>query len=227
MTAINLIVRSDSAVLISDGAAIKADGTLAHLMNKVVAYPHINAAVGIRGSLTATTIINSAINVNSRSYEDIRARAVDFIRHEFNAVRSALEKLFGSNALDADIVVAGWSERERRPGGFLLVTHNLYEQSGIRAWTPTDVSGVFLAPSNEHLQSEFSRIQIDLDDEMACGLIERQRDVVLPRPGNLAAVPNVGGFVQLTTVHRDSIDTRIVRRFEDRIGSPLARKIHL
>jgi hypothetical protein len=83
-----------------------------------------------------------------------------------------------------------------------------------------DIEGFALTPSDDAIYAElgflWSRAPDDVDpavDGLKVFEILRRHRV----PGAM-----VGGFVQLTTVTRDEISTRVIHRWPDRVGEPIS-----
>jgi hypothetical protein len=209
MTALNVVCLADSVHLVSDGAACDGDGRLAALFHKVTPLPHLNLAIGVRGVRAAAIMAVDTISVGATSYDDLRSRVAKILKDYLGPVAPAWEKQLGQDALKFEVVVAGWSE-SRGPAAFVMATSDLNDAHGLPAWTPVDVPGAYFSPSNEQLSADFARIQLSFDDATAVELVRRQR-----------AMDRVGSFVQLTTVRREGIETRILKRWPDVIGKTI------
>lgn len=219
MTALNVVIGTDSAHLISDGAAIDpASGRLAHLIGKVTAHPHLAAAVGVRGSRMLASGINDAIASGASSYDELRSTIVPMLRQHLAPIAPIWEKQFGPNIMNAEIVVVGWSESVG-PHAFVVATHSANADFGLPAWRVVELPGAYFSPSTESLATEFARIQMDFNDDTAAALVERQRSLKVTIPGTRGDRHVVGGFVQVTTIRESGIESRIVKRWDDHIGS--------
>lgn len=219
MTALNVVIGTDSAHLISDGAAIDpASGRLAHLIGKVTAHPHLAAAVGVRGSRMLASGINDAIASGASSYDELRSTIVPMLRQHLAPIAPIWEKQFGPNIMSAEIVAVGWSESVG-PHAFVVATHSANADFGLPAWRVVELPGAYFSPSNEQLANEFAEVQTDFNDSAAVKLVEQQRSIRAQTPGTLSKRCTVGGFVQITTVRESSVEARIVKRWPDEIGS--------
>jgi hypothetical protein len=219
MTAINSVVLHDCVHLVSDGAATDPTGKLAHLIHKVTPIAHLNVAIGVRGTRTAASMIIDAIAAGASSYDELQSRIADILRSSIEPTRKVLEPQFGPHALACDVVVGGWSQT-RGLHAYVIATSDANAAHGLRAWTPVEIAGTLFMPGDEPLTANFARLQLEFSDAKAIELVTRQRAMVAPSV-NDPHVPGphaVGGFVQLTTVRRDSIETRILHRWPDVIG---------
>jgi hypothetical protein len=218
MTATNVIVQRDSVHLVTDGAAIDPTGRLAHLLHKVTPIPHLNAAVAVRGTRNMASVVVDAISSGASSYDDLQKRIVDILRGTIDPIRPIWEAKFGRSVMQADVIVAGWSGAG--PHAYMLATGD-HHGAQLAAWTPLEISGTFFTPTDTQLAADFARLQLEFDDNAAVELVTRQRAIA--RQVSTKKMPcGVGAFVQLCTVHETGIETRILHRWPDRVGSLIA-----
>lgn len=69
MSAINVIVKGDSAHIITDGAAYADDGAVLYACSKVMHASHINAAIAVRGPRMALPLIGTMLAAASTFHE--------------------------------------------------------------------------------------------------------------------------------------------------------------
>lgn len=202
MTAINVLVLPDRILMIADGRAVDQHGRRIHSMSKVTPLPHLNAAVGIRGTRLVGSMVVDALMANARSFDDLRSRIVQIVKtHIFAPCEAVWKAKFGPTVLDAEIVVGGWSEN-RGPAAFILATSNTNASSGVLAWRAVDIPAAFFSPDDGGaLASQFAKA--DFSDDDAVDLIERQSQLR----------SDVGDFCQVTTIRKHAIETRILKRW--------------
>jgi hypothetical protein len=217
MTAINIIVLEKCSHLITDGAAIDQHGNLICTMAKVLPLPHLNCAAAFRGSPAMQAVFFAGTQASGiSSYDGLRSGLAEVLRKHLEPLRMPIEQQYGVGALAADLFIVGAG------CAFILATHD-GNAPGVPAWQPVDIGGVFFAPSNSALATEFARIQLEYSDEKAVELVTRQRGIGAPlvtnpeQPGPCS----VGGFVQRTTVFADRIETKALKLWPDKIGSPM------
>jgi|HubBroStandDraft_4_1064222.scaffolds.fasta_scaffold04499_4 hypothetical protein len=220
MTAMNVVVQRDCVHLVTDGAAVDSTERLAHLLHKVTPMPHLNAAIGVRASARCTaSVIVDAISSGAHSCDDLSTRIVEILRATIDPIRPIWEAKFGRSVLQADVIVAGWSETIG-PHAYIVATGN-HHGDDMPAWTVLPIGGTFLTPTNTQLATDFSNLQLEFDDNAAVELVTRQRAIA--RQVSTKKMPcGVGAFVQLCTVHETGIETRILKRWPDRVGSLIA-----
>lgn len=123
MTAINVIVRPDAAIIVTDTRAV-APGKPSFDTAKVMPIPHMHLAVATRGPMDALMRVVGAICVGAKNYDEAR----DF-----------LDQAYGQLGLaGVEIVVAGWGSKG--PAAFVISDVN----TGGRA---VDIAHVLVTPT--------------------------------------------------------------------------------
>jgi hypothetical protein len=217
MTAINIVRQLDCTHVVSDGAGLAAQGRLAHRLPKVQIMPHLNCAVAVRGNRILSTFAHDAITASAATYDDLRTRAVPILRDYLEPIRSIWESQFGPRIFHGQIFIATYNH------AFAIATSDANAAFGLRAWQPLEITGHLLTPSDDALGRDFARLQLEFNDAKAVELAERQRAIPAPllenpnEPGPYA----VGGFIQLTTIRKTGIETRILKHWPDKIGEKI------
>lgn len=107
MTALNVILTDEYAVIVSDTLA-RATGNPDFHVAKVMPCPHMRLAVATRGRMDAISKVVGAISVGAFDYDSARA---------------FLAGAYSQLGLDeVEIVVAGWSEKG--PAAFIISAAN-------------------------------------------------------------------------------------------------------
>jgi hypothetical protein len=126
-----------------------------------------------------------------------------------------------------DLAVAGWSETSGPSAYFVCNREN---QGPIKPQI-IDAGPDNIAPHDEAIKAELKRafpdgIDPERFDPLVDGLrileIQRHHKVAHPSDSTFVDAVGVGGFAQLTTIRRDEITMKIIRRWADEIGRPLA-----
>jgi len=107
MTALNVIITNEYAVIVSDTLARAAGNPDFHVA-KVMPCPHMRLAVATRGRMDAISKVVGAISVGAFDFDSCRA----FLAGAYSQL--------GLN--DVEIVVAGWSEKG--PAAFIISAAN-------------------------------------------------------------------------------------------------------
>lgn len=210
--------------MISDGIGLGDDGKIASIAPKITILPLLNAAIGIRGDALIALLLMSGLSADWQqfgSYDGLRSGLVDHLSNVFDVAGDQWEAMRGPGWSEMDIIVAGWSETSG-PDSYLLRT---MEGTATPAWEIIDTGGVLLTPSNDGIfesLGEFGRSGAISDLEMIA-IAEKQRNYTEPYGPNKIETSLVGGFLQLTTITERDISTRIIHRWNDRIGEPICQ----
>lgn len=209
--------------MISDGIGLGDDGKIASIAPKITILPLLNAAIGIRGDALIALLLMSGLSADWQqfgSYDGLRSGLVDHLSNVFDVAGDQWEAMRGPGWSEMDIIVAGWSETSG-PDSYLLRT---MEGTATPAWEIIDTGGVLLTPSNDGIfesLGEFGRSGAISDVEMIA-IAEKQRAYREPHGPNKIETSLVGGFLQLTTITDRDISTRIIHRWNDRVGEPIS-----
>lgn len=188
--------------------------------------PQFNLALAARGSPRFAPGLAWLLPSLVSSFDDFRERAAEICAVCQDEMEDALARsAFGP---DFELFVGGFSE-DGSPAAWAI------SSSGGRGLA---IEGVACAPFDGPVRAEFARaFPPDTDpndiDPVRDGLaiLEMQRhhpvshgsgtsdfDDRTPRRLGRTKVFSVGGFAQLTTVARDQVMTKIIRRWPDEIG---------
>lgn len=215
MTAVNVLIHENAAHLLTDGAGYDIEGTLLSPTTKVQMLPHLNAAVAGRGAAALPAIYAQALGSVSDSFDEAKGKAVQCLRE--------VSPLFGLHPTDGlEVVVAGISEA-RGPEAYAIFSHDRY---GIEPYTIADFDMLGMTPGecvSEFLASLPNGAETDPNDidpaVDGLRLLEMQRGTKVDSQIGNASV--VGCFAQLTTITRDGISTRILKRWDDVRGQKI------
>jgi hypothetical protein len=217
MTALNAILRPDAAYLITDGETWEGragvPGYEAAPRPKVLPLPHLNAALAIRGSGALLPILYSRIVHYRSTFEEAAAFLGTDLQDSVMGMRGKMPDL-----ADHDVVLIGWPELRDGPECWLAVDHANW---GPPAFEAIRVSGL-TSPDDGSLAARMGGRHVHGDPTFdpgteAVALIEAQ-----------SAMPAacVGAFVQLTTIRRDRIETRVVKWFDNqRSATAILRRL--
>lgn len=217
MTAINILVQSDAAHILTDGAGYNDQGTFVSVTPKVFCLPHLSAAVAVSGTLPGMAAMMTTLGMES-SYDGLKKAAPDYL----NAALIASSRVSTSDlASDIRLFVVGWSKDG--PDAYRVVTKG---DPSTPAWTVMPITGLAISPpeAQAKLLPLFADKDPDAIDPKVDGLriLEEQRRHRSKIPGTGQRLFIVGGFGQLTSVRRDHITTEILHRWPDLVG----KKIH-
>jgi hypothetical protein len=209
---------------LTDGAAYRADGTLHLKVQKAFPLLHLDAAMAWRGSPLLAPIFAAHASVRATSFDHLRTIARDMAIKALSETEDAIKALGGD--VEFDMAIAGWSETSG-PCSYFLCNHDRH--GGVSAWQLIDLGAVSLAPTSDAINAELEAaypngVDPDRLDPVIDGLriMEIQRKHKVDHTGNFGTVRSVGVFAQLTTIKPDAIDMKIIHRWPDEVGRPIA-----
>lgn len=198
MTACNVIRKPDAIHILSDGLGLQG-GAASFLATKVLPVPHMRAALCVRGDAGLLGALAIGLFMRAGTFDEA-ADAMPRLLSDAFAPAIALGPL--PPDAQAELILAGWSEKHDRPECWVTPTHDLYGE----AFTLIPFGDGLVQPLAAH-DGLWARATTDptFDVETdGLALLRLQRDT----PGM-----QVGGFAQLTSVFRDRIETKILERW--------------
>ena len=232
MTAINIVIKSDSIVIMTDGVWYDSKGVVASIAPKVHLLPHIGAVVGVRGG--GSQLANNFIEFIHKgktapsNFDELVVLAGMAIKHIHSMM--VAHGLFFDDSPDMDFVLCGWSLSKRTFESYVIPTAHRdgFDEAGVKPFIANRLPEIAIVPvpgAAEYSAAGWTEPEDTHSfDPMVHGiqLMEAQRLVVGPMDngaGKTGAMGSgVGGFLQLTTITRDEIASRIIHRWPDKIG---------
>jgi hypothetical protein len=208
MTALNVLRQSKAVHIVTDGGRWYGDGSSGPPGAKTWPLPHLNAIFAARGpALLGAGIVLDFINTAGASYDEMKINIAGRVRAACNEFRARWTG--PDTAIGLEIVVAGWSE-SKGADSFIMTNHS---DRGTPPFTIEDIREVLILPATQSILTEFEAGMPagiasvdDLDAEReAVRILEIQRQEKMP----------VGAFAQITTVTRECITTKILRRWPE------------
>lgn len=226
MTAIAIFRLDDGVVIASDGAAYASTtGCLTGLTSKVVLAPEWSCVLAQRGAGGVVQLIRSRIGFEVLTFDDLLDVIVGVAIDVYDSY-----KVFGYDD-DArfSLFLAGWSETRERFETYQLRTHGHEahaEGTGevlvVEPFQLTPLPFVYLAPGGgEHMERFGVMEAIAANDPIPATVRAVCAARQLRNVSDEAAEHCVGGFIQLTIVRRDKVESTIVHRWPDVIGEPI------
>lgn len=215
MTAINVIKQKNAVHMITDGASWIFDGGFGPACCKAWPIAHLHAVVSGRGPRLGPLLLADFLNTAGRTYDEMKKNAATIVGELYACHgESLIANPFGPKA---EFVIAGWSESVG-PDAFVISL-----QEG--AWAGQDAGAVMMAPGDLGLQrAVLAAMPAGVTDAES---MDAARDGLAIVQAQRAArsiengAPVVGGFVQITTVTREAISTRILHSWPDEWGEPM------
>ncbi|KRE22565.1 hypothetical protein ASE66_25580 [Bosea sp. Root483D1] len=216
MSACNIIRTDEAIYLFSDGASYYGDGTLGAVGQKVSILAHLNCAISCRGPKGFGEELAQAVNDSFGSFDELVESFALAVSNLYAIGREGYALC--QTGPEIEVYLAGWSDARNRPESYVVTSHSLYGP----AWELQPLGPVAVSPFDADLEARCAALEPS-DDIIATGvaLIEQQRLVRGSHAGAGPAVAGVGGFCQVTIIRPQSIQTAIVKRWDDRIGEVL------
>ncbi len=189
--AVFLVRQREAGHILADGAALAPDGKIVGVAAKIMPLPHLGAAIALRGDVEMTAQL--PLLGRARDLAELRHLAEQGVR----TIRAA--------GREVELYVAALE-------GCFAVT----------AGGTTEIESFALAPADQAIYAELSFLYgrtADMVDPEVDGL--KVMEVLRRHPVKCAsgAVTRPGGHVQIATVTRAGITTRILRWWPDPIES--------
>lgn len=218
MTSLNAFVLPEAVHIITDGAIYS--GNIIHPVEaqKVAILGNLPAVIGVRGALTILPSIIASVSQNVNSFDELLSTLPDLFKAVCNKYWDYAGQQGDRNERRAHFVIAGWSAERNQLEAYTLASEDM---PGMPAWKLTYIDGVLVGPADADFFNRLGELRpeelIDDTEGFAIRLTQLQRE---SRFKNIeTGLPTVGGdfaagrFVQLTTLTRDGISTRIVKRW--------------
>jgi hypothetical protein len=215
VTAINVIKQAHAVHMLTDGASWFFNGGFGPACCKAWPIPHLRAVISGRGPRLGPMLMADFLNTAGRSYDEMKSNAGVMARELFACHGATLiGNPFGQKA---EFVIAGWSDANG-PDAFVV------SRDDAGAWMTQDTGPVMMAPGDVAAQE--AALAALPAGVTGADTMDPARDglamVLAQRAARILAdgLSVVGAFVQLTTVTRDGISTRILERWPEEWGEP-------
>ncbi|OJT97732.1 MAG: hypothetical protein BGN83_19795 [Rhizobium sp. 63-7] len=222
MTAINVFLRRDRAIMMTDATVYPRNGEVIGMGTKAFPMPKISAVLAVRGAQRAAMDLAFKMSMIYDDFDHMAAKAArDLALWHEEAVVSLAHEV----QQDIQIVVAGWSERLRRPAGFW------YDSSGDGDFAHMDELDDVQAPAPDEIEEarlrsigcepgvHFTAATFD-PVKHGVPLMEAQRrmKIVIPDIAGNQPIHLVGGHILLSEVSRTGISQRVIHQWPDEPG---------
>jgi hypothetical protein len=230
MTAINVVRQKRAVHIISDGVVCDHNGIVCEIGPNAFALPHLPAALAIRGASHFMPFLSHRLSRECHSFDDLLIKIVRAAQEVHMSFPMALGNLgFGSIEPDFDLVAVGWSNSRAAPTGYLVSSHDRVVARGLtaNAWQLIELPDVLIAPPIAEHQITATGWQVPYSadsfrpDIDGLALLKAQRLSRRAADASFGArgyVYVVGGFVQVTSVSSNGVNSEIVHRWPDELG---------
>jgi hypothetical protein len=219
MTAVAIIRGADRVHVVTDGKARVSVGRSVP-MSKIEIFAHANMVVVARGLQQHLAYASGRLPLMGGSYDEIKAACCAVLLQEWDAYVAGLVQVLrvpAEVASFAEFYFAGISERTG-PDSFAILTHSIYKDA--KPWTIIDAGAVQISPADGALYDRFPVRSIDESNIAAKSVDIVQAQLALEVHSVLGgedakASDEIGLFVQLTTITKASITSRITHRWRE------------
>jgi hypothetical protein len=230
MSAVNALVQSDAVHLMTDGLLYANGKVLQTDFSKCLPLKRCRAAVATTGPASFAYLLAEML-ANCTSFDEVVAKDREWFRGAFDWY-VAHERNGASEY--ATVVLIGWLECENRPAAFAIELSNGGEKKDFVRSNSGHIDEGSIAhdltelpilanpvPPVEDLIAGGWPIGVDRDKRDAARDLLHMMEIQRQRPASDGR-HYVGGQAVLTTVTREGVAQRVVRRWpEDRAGKPI------
>lgn len=228
MTAINVFPLRDVAYLFGDGASYDLEGNLLSIGSKAHILGSLSAAMIFTGRSILSPYIVHHLAHQATSFDHLMTIMPDRLAE----IEDHLTELFGidqspqrqSSNQGYRIFAAGWSEERERIVAFSIAS--VGDALGDEPYMLHEAPEGFMTPplTAEQRKLGFGSVNVDVTaatiEDVAVTQIELQRQFGHRNTGGDHC--SVGGLIELVTVRKDHVESKILRRFdEDVMGLPM------
>lgn len=221
MTAINIVLKGDRAFVLTDGAGYSPDGVSLSTEQKIMPIVPLSMALAVRGSTALWPFLSAFINELHDSFDSV----VEGFPETYRTCRDLQGgAMAGEFAKPHEIFIVGISEMRGAAEAYAFVN---FQIPGVPVEEMVPLSEGLVIPADAPFLEGLSGCPYDpgRDDwdpaTHGLQLIEAQRAIAWPLGLDGALTKGVGGFAQLTIVSRESVTSRILCRWPDKIGEKI------
>jgi hypothetical protein len=239
MTAIAAVKRADGLYLMADGAHYSGTGKLLKVSPKIILFPQASAALAGRG---ASMVLQGLLSLQLENIESFD-QLLEFLPMGLKVATKMAGPIatLGMGGSRSEIVVAGWSKERDRPEIWVMGNQPMKTRGPDNTIIDT--------PAYEAIEWETPYLgqmpEEELCKEFAFGLPEdpanfdptmhgfnwfqaMRRSTAKPKNeveeayfGGAKGLHLCGGFLQLATVYKIGVDSRILHHWPDKVGEKI------
>jgi hypothetical protein len=231
MAAINVIRQRQAVHVISDGVFCDSAGIVCEIGPNAFALPHLPAALAIRGSTHLMPFLVHRLSRECRSLEDLLAKIVRAAREVHLSFPMAFGTFeYGAVEPDFDLVIAGWSKSRGVAASYLVSSRDRVVAPAVTAdaWQVLELPEVLIAPpvGENYVTSSGWKVPDSAEafrpDTDGLPLLQAQRLSRLELDSRRFGKPDyahvVGGFIQVTSVTPQGVNSEILHWWPDKVG---------
>lgn len=194
MTAVNMFILDDAAVIFTDSKAVQPGGQ-AYDLSKCVTMPFHRMALATRGKIALSRSLERILSIQARDFDSAKRILLKNIRILASFPYDERPEIDAWGE-DWDIFIAGWSQAHQKPSAFMVANHGGH---GLEAWRVHDIEYMSATPwPNDADAVELARHH---PEQNIMRLMQAQQET---------APDSVGGFVTATYVHEHGISQAVI-----------------
>jgi hypothetical protein len=223
MTAVNIILKPGEAHLLTDGAGLGPDQTLAAIRDKAYLFPTFPAAMALLGTDILGADSAACVRMSHATDFDELLEIIEPVMTA-SAAKFSVQKSY-------ELHVVGWSSRRKAMECWFIPGHRWHAENGfpaVRAFELNKVDDPFgcinPVPSQEAIEATGWQLPTaESFDPVRDGiaLMEAQRRKPAPLMGGGPPLHGIGGFVQHTVITPSSVRSSVIHRWPDKVGSKI------
>lgn len=219
MSAMNAFLSPQAVHIATDGAGYLPDGRTVCGVQKVAILAHLPCVIAVRGAIELLSLAAEAATRGAQTFDALASRVGAFCKAVHQTAEAGAEA-YGQPFpfTRSDFLIAGWSEARGRLETYAVTSA---ADGEFEPWTARLYFGgddTILSPYTDEVGAAVDAIEAELGGDLAAKpeaaalrVIEVQRALRLK---DFADSP-CGVFCQLTTLTREGISTKILRRWPD------------
>jgi hypothetical protein len=230
MAALNVIRQREAVHIISDGVFCDKAGIVCEIGPNAFGLPHLPAALAIRGSTHFMPFLVHRLSRECRSFEELLAKITRLALEVHASFPMTFGTLgHGTVEPDFDLIAVGWLKSRGAPASYVLTSHDRVVARGLTSspWQLLELPEVLIAPpiaeeqilaSGWTVPHSAESFRPDADGVALVKVQRLWRRELDERVGAMQQIHIVGGFIQVTTVSAEGVNSRVLHRWPDQVG---------
>ena len=226
MSALNVFLTPTEAHMFTDGALYEQETAIVRGIGpKTIILPQYNAVIAATGLYWVSTLLVAAMSgLRYGSFDELADGLSDLMKKtiEKGASLPGMPSSWGK----FEVAVAGWSEKTDAPAAFYLRGYADGQDDAFVTYPATRFYSPDLSALAQRMDNRFLKYRFDpaAPEETGLELMELQRSIrfTFKDGSDRREYYAVGGFCQHSTVTKNSITTKVLKRWSDKIDERIS-----
>jgi len=235
MTCIVVVRGKNGILFVSDGITYDDDGRTIGFCTKVIPMPHMDAALGWSGAGGFGSAVWQRLSPEVVTFDELKSVIVEHARDTMEDY----ERFYKRWDTKSTLILGGWSDENQKFETYAINSYVKQQRNmetgetvDLLPWELREVPYLWAShfarpPSYEQAGLKFPDVEDSVFglDEIAIRMVCASRldsrllgDDDEREEGSDVGAFNVGGFLQMTFVQRDSITQKTIHRWPDKLG---------